>query len=150
MTLESSGTLYLVGSSGAPTRSIQFELEGVYTGIGLLEAIALSGESYDRITDFYGYSACSDPSPPVPYGVSCYWIMSGVISVSWSASGTYDGVDIQESINNSTWTSFLVESYTGSSPYTSSNSCTFIYYRVRTYNCNGDSSFSPSCYAGSC
>jgi hypothetical protein len=63
MTLESSGTLYLVGSSSAPTRSIQFELEGAYTGIGLLEAIALSGESYNSMTDFYGYSACSDPTP---------------------------------------------------------------------------------------
>ena len=59
MPLESTGTLYLVGSSAAPTRSIQYELEGAYTGIGLLEAITLSGESWDSMLDFYGYSAGS-------------------------------------------------------------------------------------------
>lgn len=85
MTL-TTGTLYLVGSSGAPTSSIQYELEGVYTGIGLLEAIAITGESWDSMRDFsgYNYNPCSDPLPVIS---SVSGVDAGFFAtISWTTS----------------------------------------------------------------
>ena len=65
MTLVSSGTLYLIGSSAAPTRSISFEVYGNYTGPkGLVaSSVAASKGAPHSMIEFYGYSACSDPTP---------------------------------------------------------------------------------------
>lgn len=72
MTLVSSGILHLKGSSAAPTRSIEFELEGNYTGTyHLTTARTQAGFSLPvDMTDFYGYGACSDPTPGTPSSCS--------------------------------------------------------------------------------
>ncbi len=64
MTLVSSGILNLKGSSAAPTRSIEFECEGNYTGDFSLTtaqgiASAYVGSLPTDMTDFYGYTAGS-------------------------------------------------------------------------------------------
>jgi len=57
MTLVSSGDLHLTGSSGAPTRSIEYECEGTYNGYSLTtaqnKASAYVGALPTSITDFY-------------------------------------------------------------------------------------------------
>ncbi len=151
MTLVSSGDIHLIGSSGAPTRSICFELYGNYTGPRNLTTMAIAasiGSPYD-ITEFYGYSECSETTPNVPSGVSAEWVINGVIRVWFTKPGDADGVDIQQSTNGSTWIPFT-SGYTGSSPYSSSNSCSYTWYRVRAYNCAGSSNYSNGANAGSC
>ena len=60
MTLVSSGILHLTGSSGAPTRSIQYECERVYDGISLTEAQSIASSEVGSLpidmTDFYELS----------------------------------------------------------------------------------------------
>ena len=145
MTLESSGTLYLVGSSGAPTRSIQYELEGVYTGIGLNEAIALTGESYDRMTDFYGYSACSDPTPGTISSVT--GVDSGPYATcTYTTSSNADNYRVQYAI--SPFTSWNPTSgggaYDAASPYTTTLGNGTWRFRVCGENCSGLGSYTQS------
>ena len=152
MTLVSSGEIHLIGSSAAPTRSINFELDGDYTGpIHLATAGSTAGFSAPiDMSDFYGYSACSAPGTP---NCSANWIMTGVIQVTFIVYDDYDGVDIQYSTNNSTWYN-LTTGYTGSSPYSTTTSCSNTYYRVRAYKDCGSgnlySDYSSSSWAGSC
>jgi hypothetical protein len=150
MTLVSSGDIHLIGSSGAPTRSICFELYGNYTGPRNLTtmAIAAGDSSPYSITEFYGYSACSETSNPSTYATSASWLTTGVIRVFF-LKDTADTVDIQYSTNNSTWYD-LTTGYTGSSPYSTSTSCSNVYYRARGTNCYGTNSYGSSVYAGSC
>ena len=151
MTLVSSGDIHLIGSSGAPTRSISFELYGNYTGPRNLTTMAIAasiGSPYD-ITEFYGYSACSESIPGIPSGVNASWVISGVINVYFTQPGDADGIDIQRSTNGSDWVPFY-SSYTGSSPFSSSTSCSYTWYRVRAYNCAGYSSYGSGVYAGPC
>ena len=138
MTLESSGTLYLVGSSGAPTRSIQFELEGVYTGIGLLEAIALSGEAFNSILDFYGYSACADPTPGTISSVT--GVDSGPYATcTYTTSSNADNYRVQYAI--SPWTVWNPSAgggaYDLASPYTTTLGNGSWKFRVCGENCSG-------------
>lgn len=150
MTLVSSGDIHLIGSSGAPTRSICYELYSVYTGPRNLTtmAVAASISSPYDITDFYGYSACSETAVPSTTVTVASWFTTGVIRVSFIQS-TADSVDIQYSTNNSTWYD-LVTGYTGSSPYQTTTSCSNIYYRARGTNCYGTNSYGTGVYAGSC
>lgn len=150
MTLVSSGDIHLIGSSAAPTRSICYELYGNYTGPRNLTtmAIAASDSSPYSMTEFYGYSACSETAVPTTYTTSASWLTTGVIRVYFYTNNS-DSVDIQASPNNSTWYD-LVTGYTGSSPYQTSTSCTYLYYRARGTNCYGTSSWSSGVYAGAC
>lgn len=61
MTLVASGTLHLKGSSAAPTQSIEYELEGNYTGdFSLTTASSLASFTLPTsMSDFYNYSAGS-------------------------------------------------------------------------------------------
>ncbi len=75
MTLVSSGILNLKGSSGDPTRSIEYECEGNVTGDFSLTtaqgiASAYVGSLPTNMTDFYGYNACTDPTPGTPSSCS--------------------------------------------------------------------------------
>jgi len=151
MTL-TTGTLYLVGAGQPVTSSIQYELEGVTDGIGLLEAITLSGEAFNSMRDFAGYSACSETIPSVPTGVSASWAgtPSGLIRVYFTKPANAVGIDCQDSVNNSTWANFYM-GYTLSSPLSATNGCANIYYRVRAYNCAGSGSYSSGVLAsGTC
>lgn len=64
MGLVASGELYLVGSAGAPTQSIEFECQGYYTGYALTTAQGVAsayvGALPVSMTDFYGYEYDSD------------------------------------------------------------------------------------------
>jgi hypothetical protein len=153
MTLVSSGDIHLKGSSGAPTRSICFELYGVYTGVRNLTTMAIAasiGSPYD-ITEFYNYSACSDSAPSVPTGVNASWAMEGRISITFTVGGDVDNLDFQCSTNNSFWET-LYNNYpvSSGSPFTTTVSCSYLYYRCRAKNCAGDSSWGSSSYSGSC
>jgi hypothetical protein len=154
MTLVSSGTLNLKGSASIPTRSIEFECEGAVSGTFALTtaqgiASAYVGSLPTGMTDFYGFNNCTESIPNVPSGVSASWIINGVIQVAFTKPGDADGIDLEMSTNNSTWLPFT-SGYTGNSPYASSNSCTYTWYRVRAYNCAGSSPYSNGSNAGSC
>jgi len=151
MTLVSSGDISLIAAF-QPTRSICWELYTNYTGPRNLTTMSLEADfsAPHSITEFYGYTACEETVPSAPTGITATWLIQGVISVAFTRPGDADGVDIQYSTDNATWDYFLVEHYTGSSPYATSTSCDNEYFRVRGYNCAGDGSWSSGDWAGPC
>ena len=154
MALESSGILHLKGYFAFPTRSIEMECEGNVTGdFNLTTAQSIASDYVGSLptdmTDFYGYEFCSESIPSVPSGVSVSWQTTGVIQVYFTKPGNADGIDIEQSTNGSSWIPFT-SGYTGSSPYTSANSCSYTWYRVRAYNCAGSSAYSNGYNAGAC
>lgn len=147
MTLVSSGTLYLVGSSAAPTRSISYEVYGNYTGPkGLVaSSVAASKSAPHSMIEFYGYSACSDPTP-------------GSIS---SVTGQYNGPQSQctyttSSNADSYRVQYAISPYTNWTPSTSGGAYdlaspyyTLLYtgswkFRVCGENCSGLGSYTTS------
>lgn len=86
MALVGSGILNLKGSAAAPTRSIEFECEGNYTGdFSLVDAQAIAsgyvGSLPVGMTDFYGYSA----------GSTIVFDFSGSITWSVNTDSNKDG-----------------------------------------------------------
>lgn len=90
MSLEASGDMYMIGSSGlGPTRSIAFEVDGAYTEPAYFSdllndacslPIAFSG---DQFSDFYGHTQSHKPHDPVI--VSLDWIgILDQVTIDWS------------------------------------------------------------------
>lgn len=147
MTLVASGDIHMLGSSAAPTRSIAFELYGSYTGPRNLTtmAIAAGDSSPYSMTEFYGYSACSDPTPGNIASVS--GVDSGpYATISWNPSTNADNYRIQTAI--SPWTSWNPisdgGSYDAASPYTTTLGNGSWKARVAGENCSGLGNYTTS------
>ena len=143
MTLVSSGTINLKGSSGDPTRSIEYECEGAVSGTFALTtaqsiASAYVGSLPTGMTDFYGYSACSDPTPGTP--TSCSGVDSGPFAtISYTPGTSADNQRVQYAI--SPWTVWNPSSgggaFDAASPYTTTLGNGSWKARVCGENCSG-------------
>jgi hypothetical protein len=100
MTLVSSGILNLKGTSGDPTRSIEWECEGNVTGDFSLTtaqgiASAYVGSLPTDMTDFYGYEACTDPTPGTPSSCSGSEYTPNYIRATYGAASDADNYRLQ-------------------------------------------------------
>jgi hypothetical protein len=140
MTLESSGDLNLTGGAGAPTRSIEFECAGSYTGYSLSTAqgvaVAYVGALPVSMTDFYGYTACADPTP------------GAISSVVGSDSGAFATCNYSSSSNADNYRVQYAESpftnwipadpaFSAASPFTTTLDNGTWKFRVAGENCSG-------------
>ena len=147
MTLVSSGDLHMIGSSAAPTRSICYELYGNYTGprnLTTMGAAASFSSPYD-ITDFYGYSACSDPTPGTISSVT--GVDSGPYATcTYTTSSNADNYRVQYAISPFTsWNPTTSGgAYDLASPYTTTLGNGTWRFRVAGENCSGLGSYTQS------
>ena len=147
MTLVSSGDLHMIGSSAAPTRSICYELYGNYTGPRDLTtmASAASLSTPVDITDFYGYSACSDPTPGTIASVSGTGYV-GYATITYGTSSNADNYRVQTAI--SPYTNWQPTTGGGAydlgSPYSTSLGPGSYRARVAGENCSGLGAYTQS------
>lgn len=150
MTLVSSGTINLKGSAGDPTRSIEYECEGAVSGDFALTtaqsiASAYVGSLPTGLTDFYGYSACSDPTPGTPS--FCNGSDQGSFAqCTYGSSSNADNHRVQYAI--SPFTTWLPMSSGGAydlaSPYNTTLGNGTWRFRVCGENCSGLGSYRTS------
>jgi len=143
MTLVSSGTINLKGSAGDPSRSIEYECEGAVSGTFALTtaqgiASAYVGSLPTGMTDFYGYSACSDPTPGQP--ISCNGFDAGFYAqCNYGFSNNADNYRVQYAISPYvTWNpSSGGGAFDAASPYTTTLGNGSWKFRVCGENCSG-------------
>ena len=146
MTLVSSGTINLKGSSGDPTRSIEYECEGAVSGTFALTtaqsiASAYVGSLPTGLTDFYGYSACSDPTPGTP--TSCVGSDQGFFAqCDYGTSTSADSFEVSYAI--SPWVSWAGPYPDAATPYTTTLGNGSWKFRVRGVNCSGEGAWRTS------
>jgi hypothetical protein len=150
MTLVSSGTINLKGSAADPTRSIEYECEGAVSGDFALTtaqsiASAYVGSLPTGLTDFYGYSACSDPTPGTISSVT--GVDSGPYATcTYTTSSNADNYRVQYAISPFTsWNPTLSGgAYDLASPYTTTLGNGTWRFRVCGENCSGLGSYTQS------
>ena len=152
MTLVSSGILNLKGSAGDPTRSIEYECTGAVGGSSYAlttaqsQASAYVGSLPTGMTDFYGYSACSDPTPGNISSVT--GVDSGFFATcTYTASSNADNYRVQYAAGPLffNWQpSTNGGDFDAASPYTTTLGNGDWRFRVAGENCSGLGNYTTS------
>lgn len=132
------------GSSGDPTRSLQFEMTGSTSGVySLSDAIAAkTGAPASSLSDFYGYTYLTAPSAPTKCNTA--EDATGVLALWFDTSDNEDNFRLEYRVNGGAWVFSHNPAADTTSAYIQGYSCVggdTVAIRVRAENGVGNSSW---------